>query len=425
MQCWRLLSDNRGNVAPLLALAIIPIIGAVSASVDYSRANLGRSAMQSALDSTALMLAKEAQGLSASDVQSKASGYFNAIFTATDVTNVALVTSMQNPAPGSYVLNIKGSATVPTSFTKALGQSSIDISATAEAVWGIKKLNLALALDNTGSMASSGKMDALKTAAHNLLTTLQNAGQNPGDVKVAIIPFATDVNVGTANVNADWIDWTDWEAANGTCSYSYYTKQSSCTSHGYTWTPADHSTWNGCVYDRDQNNDIQNTATAAGVPATMFRAHQASSCPAQLMPLSEDWTALNAKIDAMSPAGYTNVTIGLAVAWQTLTAAAPYDAPAKADDLDNVIVLLTDGQNTQNRWTTSTSAIDSRTQQVCANAKADNIKVYTVRVINGDATLLKGCASKTSMYYDVQQADQLNTAFESIAQNLANLRLAK
>ena len=425
MSPWRFLSDKRGNVAPLLALAIIPIIGAVSASVDYSRANLARSAMQSALDSTALMLAKEAQGLSASDVQSKASSYFNAIFTATDVTNVSLVTSMQNPEPGSYVLNIKGSGTVPTSFTKALGQSSIDISATAEAVWGIKKLNLALALDNTGSMGSSGKMDALKTAAHNLLSTLQNAGQNPGDVKVSIIPFATDVNVGTGNVNANWIDWTDWEADNGTCSYYYYNKKSSCTSHGYTWTPADHSTWNGCVYDRDQNNDILNTATTAGVPATMFRAHQASSCPSQLMSLSEDWTALNTKIDAMSPSGNTNVTIGLAVAWQTLTAAAPYDAPAKADDLDKVIVLLTDGQNTQNRWTTSTSSIDSRTQQVCANAKADNIKVYTVRVINGDATLLKGCASKTSMYYDVQEASELNTAFESIAQNLANLRLAK
>jgi hypothetical protein len=29
------------------------------------------------------------------------------------------------------------------------------------------------------------------------------------------------------------------------------------------------------------------------------------------------------------------------------------------------------------------------------------------------------------MYYDVQQASQLNAAFESIAQNLANLRIAK
>jgi hypothetical protein len=29
------------------------------------------------------------------------------------------------------------------------------------------------------------------------------------------------------------------------------------------------------------------------------------------------------------------------------------------------------------------------------------------------------------MYYDVQQADQLNGVFSSIAQNLANLRIAR
>ena len=65
---------------------------------------------------------------------------------------------------------------------------------------------------------SNAKMTNLKTAAHNLLTTLKNAAKSPGDVKVAIVPFATDVNAGTSNVNATWIDWTDWDAANGTCS---------------------------------------------------------------------------------------------------------------------------------------------------------------------------------------------------------------
>ncbi len=57
--------------------------------------------------------------------------------------------------------------------------------------------------------------------------------------------------------------------------------------------------------------------------------------------------------------------------------------------------------------------------------KAANIKVYTVRVIDGDATLLRNCASKTNMYYNVNQASQLNSVFTSIAQNLANLRMAK
>ena len=185
-------------------------------------------------------------------------------------------------------------------------------------VWGIKKLNLALVLDNTGSMASSSKMTNLKNAAHNLLTTLQNAAKSPGDIKVAIVPFATDVNVGTANVNAAWIDWTDWEAVNGTCSNTTYNTKSNCTSNGKIWTPDSHSTWNGCVYDRDQNNDVlEHRAGRRASPATLFRAHQASACPASMMPLSYDWTALNNKIDDMTPTGNTNVTIGMAWGYQT------------------------------------------------------------------------------------------------------------
>ena len=48
-----------------------------------------------------------------------------------------------------------------------------------------------------------------------------------------------------------------------------------------------------------------------------------------------------------------------------------------------------------------------------------------MRVIDGDATLLRNCATKPSMYYNVNQASQLNSVFSSIAQNLANLRLAR
>jgi hypothetical protein len=113
------------------------------------------------------------------------------------------------------------------------------------------------------------------------------------------------------------------------------------------------------------------------------------------------------------------------MAWQTLTNSAPFNAPVVTTGLDRVIILLTDGENTQNRWTTSSSSIDARTEKACTNAKADNVRLYTVRVINGDATLLRNCATTPSMYYDVQQASQLNAAFGAIAQNLANLRIVK
>ena len=420
------LRSRDGSAAPLLALAAFPLMGFVGAAIDYSRANSVRTAMQTALDATALMLSKDAaQTLTPADLNQKANAYFQSLFNRPEASGVQITQQLSTPQEGSFILKITGGGTVVPVFTKLLGQNQISFSATSEVMWGMKKLNLALVLDNTGSMASSSKMTHLKTAAHNLLTTLQNAAKQPDDVKVAIVPFAVDVNVGTNHVNEPWIDWTDWEAANGTCSNSYYTKKSSCVSNGNVWTPAAHSAWNGCVNDRDQNNDANNTAPVAGSPATMFRAHQAANCPTAMMPLSNDWTALNAKIDAMTPTGNTNVTIGLAWGFQLISPVAPFNAPAPAPDLDKVIVVLTDGENTQNRWSSSSSSIDLRTTKACDNIKAANIKLYTVRVIDGNGMLLQNCATKPSMYYDVDQAIELTSVFSSIAQNLANLRIAK
>ncbi len=421
----RFLRNRDAGVAPMLALAALPLFGFAGAGIDFSRAASARTAMLAALDATALMLSKDAQTLSAETLTQKAKEAFNSQFNRPDVNNVQINQELSSPQQGSFLLKITANGSIDTLFTKMLGQSEISFSASSEVLWGIKRLNLALVLDNTGSMSSSGKMSNLKTAAHNLLTTLQNATKQTDDIKVAIVPFATDVNIGNVYVDAPWIDWTQWEAANGTCSSGGYKSKGSCESHGRIWTPKPHSEWNGCVWDRDQNNDVTNTPTVAGAPATMFRAHQASNCPTALMPLSHDWPSLHAKIDAMAPSGNTNVTIGLALGFQLLSPVEPFNAPAPEPDLDKVIVMLTDGLNTQNRWTTSEGSIDSRTQKVCDNIEAAKIKVYTIRVIDGDVTLLKNCATNATMYFDVQQASQLNGVFSSIAQNLANLRIAK
>jgi Flp pilus assembly protein TadG len=480
MSLIRFLHDRTGGVAPLLGLCIIPLAAAIGAAVDYSRAASVRTSMQMALDSTALMLSKEAQGLDGTQLGNKAAAYFNALFLRPEATAVQITQEFSSPALSTFSLKITGTTTVPTVFWRVLGRDHVDITAAGEVLWGIKRLNLALALDNTGSMSSSNKMTELKKAAHTLLTTLQNAAKTPGDVKVSIIPFATDVNVDTG-----WIDWTDWDAppansappanvgpgsncpwttssngfrcttgpANGSSNTNtipssgtykgyicpsidnntYYNgcyDSTNCTGSGstlscqHTWVKNAHSTWNGCVYDRDQNSDVLNTATGAGA-ASNYRAHQTSNCSTSMMPLSTDWTALNSKIDAMTPVGNTNVTIGLQLAWQSISPVAPFNAPAPSPDLDKVIILLTDGDNTQNRWSSTQSVIDARTDRVCTNAKADNIKIYTIRVINGNASLLRSCATKPDMYYEVAQASQLNSVFTSIAQNLANLRIAK
>lgn len=425
MMFARFLRDRAAGVAPLLALAIVPIAGSVGGAIDYSRANLARTAMQAALDSAALMLSREAQDLDPSLLDQKASDYFHAIFQQPEVANMQVGAALSSPQQGSFILTVTGTGTIDTIFWRIMGKETIDLLAEAEVKWGIKKLNLSLVLDNTGSMNWSGKMAALKTAAHNLLDTLEQAEENPGDIEVSIVPFATDVNIGTGYADVTWLDWTDWENKNGSCSNSSYSSsKNNCTSHAGIWTPDPHSAWNGCVMDRDQNNDVSNTPPGAGA-STQFPAHQASSCSAEMIPLSHDWDALNARVDAMAPAGNTNVTIGMVWGWQTLSPVAPFNAPPATLGLDKVMIVLTDGDNTQNRWTTSQTSIDARMQLACSNIKAANIRIYTVRVIAGNASLLQSCATNVAMYYDVQDASELNNVFTSIAQNLANLRISK
>ena len=77
-----------GNVAITFVFATLPIIAFVGAAVDYSRANSVKVAMQAALDSTALMLSKEAGTDTTTQLQTNASNYFKALFTRTDATNV-------------------------------------------------------------------------------------------------------------------------------------------------------------------------------------------------------------------------------------------------------------------------------------------------------------------------------------------------
>ena len=60
-------------------------------------------------------------------------------------------------------------------------------------------------------MASNGKMAALQKAATDMIDKLAALNKTAGDVYISIIPFAKDVNVGTANVGASWINWTNWE----------------------------------------------------------------------------------------------------------------------------------------------------------------------------------------------------------------------
>lgn len=423
MLLTRFLRDRSASVAPLLALVTLPLLAFVGSAVDYSRAASVRASMQAALDSTALMLSKNAHTLNETQLQEQAVKLFTANFNRPEVSNPQ-VSVAYSASTGGYAVSVTGATSVPTHFMGIFGIPVINISSTAQVKWSNSRLRVALVLDVTGSMSSSGKMTALKTATHKLIDQLKSVAKVDGDVYVSIIPFSKDVNVGPANYNASWIDWTDWDQKNGTCSKSRYTNKSSCTSNGGVWTPKPHSTWNGCVTDRDQNFDTLNTTPTVG--GTLFPAEQYSSCPTPLMPLSYDWTALHNKVDALAPAGNTNQGIGLVWGWQSLTGGPPLNAPAldPSYTYQQVIILLSDGLNTENRWYSTAAPIDTRQQITCNNVKAAGIVIYTVLVMSGNSTVLQNCASDPSKYFELTDANQIITTFQAIGTELTKLHLS-
>jgi Flp pilus assembly protein TadG len=436
-----------GNVAITFALATLPIAGFVGAAVDYSHANSVKAAMQAAADSTALMLAKDVGSFGDTLVTQKANDYFKALFNKPEATDV-LVSASYSKDIGSQV-TVNASSTVKTDFMRIMGFSSLKVAVDSQVKWGSAKLQVALVLDNTLSMLEYGKINALKTATHALLTQLQAAAPTGNDVNVAIVPFADNVNVGTGNVNATWIDWSDWDAENGsdssttTCTTVSISKKGKPTkqcSTSITWVPANHNTWGGCVTDRDQDYDVKNTAPNPNdkllpptTPSTLFPADQPDwGCPVALKTLTNNWAALHSLVDQMQPVGVTNQTIGLAWGWLALTSGPPLNAPVKGPDVQQVIILLTDGLNTQNRWVSVFEPlkwllIDQRTTQICNNIKAAGITIYAIQVnTGGDALspLLPKCASAPEKFFHLTSPTQMVTTFNQIGTNISKLRIA-
>jgi Flp pilus assembly protein TadG len=427
--------NRDGNIAMIFALCSLPVVGMMGAAVDYSRANAVKADLQSALDATALMVSKSAPNLTATELQTAANSYFAALFQSAEAGTTTITATYTST---NSTVKVDGITSVNTDFIGVLGPSfkNLPVNGSASVSWGSSRLRVALALDNTGSMASSSKMTALKTAAKALLTQLQSAAQNPGDVYVSIVPFAKDVNVGPANYNSTWVDfkdhgsWDGWDSENGddvnstTCTKNG--KKKKCTT-STSWVPDNHNTWNGCVTDRDQDNDVLATSPDSTKQATLFPAEQYDECPTAMMTQTYDWTALKNKIDAMSPAGNTNVTIGVSLGWQTLMTGAPFFAPAEQSGYkyNKVLIVLTDGDNTENRFSTSQSSIDDRTKKACANAKAAGITIYTVLVIDGSQSLLQACASDATKYFYMQSSSGLVSAFNQIGTDLTNLRVSK
>jgi len=232
MQCTRkfaamardFLRSKRGNVAMMFAIMLVPLMIGAGAGLDFARAMMVRQQMAASLDAAALAIGSTT-GLDSNGAQELAQKYFDANYTV-DASQYGTVTINPPVYDASGKVTLSATNNMPTVLMKLAGITAVPVSTSSTVVWGQTKLWVSLVLDNSGSMCepvnssgpcknttnTSSKIWQLKDSTKAMLTKLQAVSATAGDVRVAIIPFNRNVDVGTANVNASWIDWSLWEA---------------------------------------------------------------------------------------------------------------------------------------------------------------------------------------------------------------------
>ena len=158
----------------LFGLALIPIVIGVGAAIDYGRALVVRDRMADAADAAALAIGSW-PGLTQAQQMTKAQQFFTANYPPTKLGTVGTL----NVAFSGDNINVSVSGTVQTTFMKLANINTLAVGANAIITKKERNIELVLVLDTTGSMASGGKLAALKSAAKQLVTTLFDGNPRP------------------------------------------------------------------------------------------------------------------------------------------------------------------------------------------------------------------------------------------------------
>lgn len=502
--------DNRGNVAMVAALAMGPICVAGLGAVDLARAVNAKSQLQDALDTAALGAART-NATTDSQLQAAGQRYLAQNLSLSD--SFTLTSSSFTFGDNGRVVATARLDVTPF-IAGLLSGGTMPVVASTEVVRADMKVEVALVLDNTGSMSQNNKLSYLKDAAKQFITKMEDASNKaiePNSVKISLVPFSSTVRLDeSAYRYASWIDQSGTSPINDEI---FTTATGTQHANRFSLFAALGTSWGGCVEMRKAPYDVQDTAPTSG--ATLYTPYFAPDEPdsrtngygqdyqndyisdgtsssnwrvrqgmitkyksksglnsskgpnagcglSKIMRLTTNFSSLRSAVDNMQASGNTNIPIGMAWGWNTISPNAPFqDGVAYGTPkYKKIVVLMTDGANTISQRDTPndgsyaatgyiwqgrvlkadgtplqqgatdadrTAALDSRLELLCNNMKAKDIEIYTVRVEVTDdtSTLLQTCASGRDYYYDVQDASTLTTVFESIAGQIAALHLSK
>ncbi|QDZ09335.1 TadE/TadG family type IV pilus assembly protein [Devosia ginsengisoli] len=277
----RFTRDERGAFAVVFGLMAIVLIALGGAVVDYVALQQAKSRAQIALDAAALALQPQIfnEPINIADISDKAAALLEDRLGNAFGVGVTFSTPVANVAAGSLILEAQVS--MPTMFVSLVGVQQLNAGIRSEAQRMMLDLEVAMVLDNSGSMAGS-RISNLKTAARcatNILlydavndTTCDPLGGATvkENVKIGLVPFALMVNIGTQFKNESWLDWAGISPSanlNFDDDDNQNTPFNGPVNRAALFT-ATNSEWKGCVEAREEPYDT--TDDVPDTPEKLF-----------------------------------------------------------------------------------------------------------------------------------------------------------
>lgn len=380
--------DQRANVGVLFAFSAVPLIGLLGGAVDVARHHRYKTELMNTMDAATLALVR-----SGIKEDGQADTFINNYITASRGNELAdgmlhLASFNATQIQGGWRVTSNGY--MDAAFLPVVGIRRMPLDLASEVMMSGGNYEIALALDNTGSMGSFGRIEALRDAAGDLVDDLYREPGADNRVKMSLVPFVTAVNIRTPGV-FQW-DWIDPAGADPSYSFNFERPVNRLDLFDEM-----HVAWRGCVEARVAPHDLDDTEPTSAatryvpylwpdepsgrgygndyidqrgasgseldllrdvdkyaVPSRVRVADTASagpnaSCPRPIVELTNDTRRMHDEIDRMRPynSSGTNVAQGLLWGWNVLSPDEPYSqgVPYSDDDTTKVLVLLSDGRN--------------------------------------------------------------------------------
>ena len=352
------------SVAILFALMLPLLLVALAIGFDASRAHFIQVRLQQAVDQAALA------GVSSEGTAAERKAIAENVFAANYGTGI-----FAPPVTVSVDVNVDGSvdvgadASMKSPFASFSGHPELIVHSESSASKGFLDVEVVLIADVSGSMRSTTAsgvthIQALRDAGKVLLDTLQTEVPANVNVRAAIVPFVSNVNVGTNN--SSFVSNTDHPLFKGTSwagcvqerkppyhitnDYNPGAIDGSGEWHAFIWPPEPDTPvdgWAPCLNASDGTNSGYALVEESTGPDDLYTQGPNYNCVRQpIEPLTSDWAVLETRMAGLVSASNYSTIIVPGVSWglRVLTPGEPF--PEAADfspTTKKIMIVLTDG----------------------------------------------------------------------------------